>query len=237
MSAAIEAVAERFWRDARAAGVSTALPRDVRAAAGATLSVAFFDAAPLTVGVVRERLARCGRRVETRGDDATCLRGCLYAEQDRAFVFVRADDSEEQRRLTVAHEIAHLLLHHLAPRAGMLAALGPGAAAVLDGRRAATDAERAFAALHGARLGPHVHLFGAARGEDDAEGEADDLAVELLAPTVLLREHAGDADARWAALRFGLPADVVEARLRALRPRRPDAFVAWAGRQLEGAAR
>jgi hypothetical protein len=97
---------------------------------------------------------RGGRGVADRD-----LMGCLYAHGGHGYAFVSAADPPAERRLTAAHEVAHFLLDHLRPRRRVLAALGPAAADVLDGRRRATPAERAAAVLAHVRVGPHLHLL------------------------------------------------------------------------------
>ena len=224
MREAVVAVAGRFWDDAAAAGVAATLPRPVAEAAEATLPLAVVAIPELTPAAAGRWLRRRGLCCDVSDDGRSC-RGLLHAARGRGVLFVRAADPPDEQRLTVAHEVAHFLLHYLAPRRQLLAAFGESAAGVLDGDAAALPRQRVAAALAGLRLGPHVHLLDAA-AEENGEREADDLAVELLAPTAMLRPLVG-CDAAEVARRFGVPVEVAVTRLRRLRPRGRDPFVAW----------
>ena len=237
MPEAVAALAGRFWADAAAAGVAPVFPRPIRAAAEAALPVAIVDLPDLTPASARRWLDRGGASVAATPADADfdgCpCRGLLHTSRGVGTLFVRANDPPEERRLTVAHEVAHYLLHCDAPRRQLLGAFGASAAAVLDGEAAASPAERGAAALAGLRLGPHVHLLA---GADREEGEADELGLELLAPAAVLRPLVGENPAEVAA-RFGLPIHVMRARLRRLRPAEADPFVVHLAARLRGAAR
>ncbi|WP_157182264.1 ImmA/IrrE family metallo-endopeptidase [Methylobacterium sp. WSM2598] len=146
------------------------------------------------------------------------LRGCLVADAGKALILVDADDPEDEQRMTVAHEVAHLLLHYLKPREDAMTAFGSGIVTVLDRTRPPTLGERLSSALRNVPIEPYRHAMDrgtAHRREVDAmEDEADDLAVELLAPWRELQAMRG---VRPGALRerFGLPAPVA-ARLAVL---------------------
>jgi hypothetical protein len=122
------------------------------------------------------------------------LRACLVARRGQGFVFVDGADAEDERRFSLAHELAHYLRDYLYPRQRALNCLGPEAAAVLDGDRPPTAAERVHALMGSVRVGYHVHLMDRdGEGGDrtdaiaDAERCADRLAYELLAPAEHLR--------------------------------------------------
>ena len=232
--AAAVVVAERFWRDAADCGVAAALPRPMEAAAQVALPLSIVYVQNLTAAAVRGWLAarNLGAGEVGNGDATRPLRGCLLAARDTGLIFVRAGDAADERRLTVAHEVAHFLLHYRTPRREVLAALGPAAAAVLDGDRPATLSERTTAALAGVRLGRHVHLLGTGGREDEAEHDADALAVELLAPAAPLRRVAARGEVSPSqvarlAKRHGVPREVMRRRLRDLRPPTPDPLVSW----------
>ena len=113
---------------------------------------------------------------------------CLAARDGAGFILLDAADPPRERVSSLAHELAHFLWHYWRPREWVRKHLGPGAAAVFDGRRKATPAERLRALLSYIPLGPHVHLMerGPRREIVDesvaaAEDEADRLAYELLA--------------------------------------------------------
>lgn len=216
ISSRVEILAARFWADA---GLGSAFPRNIERAAMLTLPICVVKLSTLTVVAVRGWLADRGIIVtipeETRG-----LMGCVVCHRGHVILFVCGADADDEVRITVAHELAHAILHYLLRRQAALTALGPGIASVLDGERAPTSAERTRAALAGMRLGPHTHLL--PRGTehdqarvDQAEAEADDLAIELVAPraavNAMLRAHAMgmSPDERRAALarHFGAPSE------------------------------
>jgi hypothetical protein len=179
----VEVLAARFWTDA---GLGPAFPRNIERAAMLALPVCIVKLSALTVAAVRAWLADRGIAV-TVPDDARELMGCVVCHRGHVILFVCGADPDDEVRITVAHELAHAIVHYLLRRQAALAALGPHIAEVLDGDRAPTRAERTRAALAGMRIGPHAHLLprGAEyddAGVDHAEAEADNLALELVAP-------------------------------------------------------
>jgi hypothetical protein len=159
-------------------------------------------------------------------------------------------DKEDDRRFSLAHEVAHFILDYLQPRERAVHALGPTALDVLDGVRPATLQERVAGVLKGITLEVHVHLLGRSAAGDvdsfgvlDAEDRADRLALELLAPCdVVLRRLSANA-VQWrdpSALDnavtilqgdFGLPRGVAESYARFLvsNRRAPATFREWLG--------
>jgi hypothetical protein len=139
-----------------------------------------------------------------------------------ALILVDADDPEDEQRVTIAHETAHLLLHYLIPRQRAVTAFGPSILAVLDRSRPPTVAEQVSAALRDVPLEPFRHAMdreqpGNHRDVTRIEDEADDLAMELLAPTQLLRSL--DSASPGAIRRhFGLPAPVAARLARLVAP-------------------
>jgi hypothetical protein len=112
----------------------------------------------------------------------------LFTWLGSGYAFVDSEESENEQRFSVAHELAHFLRDYLQPRERVLKHLGPAAAEVLDGRRAPMPSERIDALLSGIRVGYHVHFMD--RDDDgspsnavsEVEADADRLAYELLAP-------------------------------------------------------
>jgi hypothetical protein len=152
------------------------------------------------------------------------LRGCLIADTGVALILVNENDPEDEQRMTVAHEVAHLLLHYLKPREEAVAAFGIGILAVLDRTRSPTHGERLSAILRDVPIEPFRHamerrrpLFAGRVAE--IEGEADDLAVELLAPWRELRSLS-DPSAGSIRDRFGVPAPVAVRLAATLTPTR-----------------
>jgi hypothetical protein len=211
--------ARDFWH--RAGGVPVGFPRDIERAVALALPVAVVKLPRVTVTEVSGWLGARGVSVAVPPNSYE-LAGCVVAHRGRALAFVCGADPEDELRVTVAHEASHVIVHYLDPRAAAVRAIGPGVIDVLDGLREATTAERVTAVIASVRVGPHVHLL--PRGErrriaavSTAEEEADELALELLAPrhavgrmlqTLENNQTMATPEGRRAALaeRFGVPA-------------------------------
>ena len=117
------------------------------------------------------------------------LRGCLVVGRERPHIFLDTGDPEDEQRLTLAHEIAHLWLEVMEPRDRVREYLGERALEVLGGLRDPSAAERLHATLLHVPLRRPFHLlerdaeYGlACEWTRVAEERADRLALELLAP-------------------------------------------------------
>jgi hypothetical protein len=117
------------------------------------------------------------------------LHACVVAWRGRGWVLLDGTDPDDERRFSLAHEAAHFMLDYLGPRQRAAARLGVSALDIMDGLRPPTIDERIDALLAGGPLGVHTHLL--ERRADGgigcdviagAEGRADRLAMELLAP-------------------------------------------------------
>jgi hypothetical protein len=201
-------LAARFWDRA---GVVPPFPRDVRAAITRSGVGTVVTVPGLSVSALAGWLARAGFRVPDLGADRP-LRGGLYAAGGVGLFFVSDDDPPDEKRFTLAHELAHYLRDYLRPRERVAAAVGPAALDVLDGRRSASTPEAIRAAVRGVPVGPFTHLMARTEAGCDpataaAEWEADVLACELLAPAAEVMSHAADRDSLASVLsvRFGLP--------------------------------
>src|SRR5262249_6861344 len=126
----------------------------------------------------------------TRASGFHPLRGALIARAGRGLVFLDGSDSDDERRFSLAHEVAHFLYDYLDPRKRALCALGDPISEVLDGRRVPRPEERLSALLRDVELGIYAHWM--ERSPDGAvttaavlagEDRADRLALELLAPS------------------------------------------------------
>jgi hypothetical protein len=210
-------LAGAFWAEA---GGPAPFPRDLRRPMARALPLTVVAWPGLSVAAVRAWLR--GQGVEIRlGEPDRPVRACLVARADCGFVFLDAADDPAEQRFSLAHELGHYLRDYWWPRRRAERRLGPGALAVVDGRRPPRPEERLHALLRGAALTLAAHLL--ARGPGGAvapevaaaERAADRLACELLAPEAEVESRLGPgATAAGAAalLRaaFGLPAAEAE---------------------------
>jgi hypothetical protein len=162
------------------------------------------------------------------------LRGCLVAYAGIGLLFVDRSDDPEQRRQTLAHEVAHFIVDYLLPRE-QVAQRRPELLDVLDGEREPTDAERFDALLADLPVGFHTHLLERdvhgghlSAATTDIEDRAERLALELLAPLHrVLEELSAAAEHDISQLlreRFGLPAGAATryaGHIELYHPRRP----------------
>lgn len=179
VEAGLARAAETFWAWA---GGARAWPRPIESAVPAALPASVEPLADLTLGAVRRRLRELGLPDPSDGPDRA-LRGCLAAAGGAALLFVDERDPPDERRFTIAHEAAHLLLDYLAPRERAIGRFGAAICAALDGQRPASPTERIDAALARVSLAPRLYLLDRdAPSTTAAESRADRLALELLAP-------------------------------------------------------
>jgi hypothetical protein len=189
----VREAAALFWAEA---GGSEPFPRTLKDSLLGAFDVGIKEIANLSIHKVENRLAHLGTPCPS-GESDRPLRACLAASGTAAWIFLDAGDDPDEKTASLAHEIAHFLRHFLSPRRRAVRALGEGIAAVLDGQRDPTPAERLRAILDGVPLAVHVHYlrreaFGPAGAERVAEDEADWLAWELLAPADEVRKRMGD---------------------------------------------
>jgi len=202
-------LAGRFWATA---GEPPPFPRDLERAITDVVPLSVLARRDLMSSSVAEFVRGLSLPVAAVGPDRP-LRAALYCWKGSGFLFLDAADPPDERRFSLAHELAHFLRDYDTFRRRVAKALGRDGLAVLDGQRRATTDERLHAALRGVTLTPNVHLMsrdplGRPRGdaERDAEDRADRLAFELLAPVELLRtESDGHAVAERLRAEFGLP--------------------------------
>jgi len=217
MTKSHEAIAREFWTGA---GLPDTFPRDIEKAVALTLPFALVKLPSVTVPVIRHWLEARRLRAQIPYDQRD-LMGCLVAYRGLGIAFVCGADSDEEQRLTVAHETSHFLRDYLLPRREIIRALGDDISDVLDGKRAPTLQERANAVLSHVRVGAHVHLL-PRKGEDEdsdpviagAEDRADSLGLELVAPRqrilAVIRatqtaSHSADSLCARLCAYFGLP--------------------------------
>jgi hypothetical protein len=207
-------LASRFWI---AAGRTESFPRKLRGAiAWALPDVTVVSLSDLRVAAVVRWLD--ARKVSCRIDAVDRpLHGMLATVGGCGFIFLDSEDGEDERRFTLAHELAHYLRDEWRHRERVRRHLGESGVAVLEGKRLPTDEERLLGALEGLPLDCRTHLLERlpdGRPTDAAvpiaERDADRLAFELLAPAAHVAQSSIAAlprTERPAALRqrYGLP--------------------------------
>jgi hypothetical protein len=230
-------LSDAFWA---AVGQSEPFPRDLRPSIARALPVAVILLPRLRLGGVRAWLQRNGIRCLCAEDDRS-LRACLVAYAGQGLIFLDGADASDERRFSLAHELAHFLRDYWHPRDLARTRLGPQVSEVLDGLRPPTPEERLSAVLARVPLGFHVHLMQrdaggrfATHAIAVAETDADRLAYELLAPaTCVLAGASTDAEGmnraeltRTLQTVYGLPAIQAHAYAALLRPEsRRDPFL------------
>jgi hypothetical protein len=235
----LEELARNFWVGT---GLHDIFPRDIEQVVALKLPLVLIKLPRLNVPEVGRWLGQ--RNIAARlPADARDLCGCLVAYRGRGIAFVCGADQPNERRLTIAHEVAHFLVDYLLPRQQVIHELGEGTAQVLDGLRPPIPAERAAAILSHVRLGAHVHVLPRPGINEDTdvavahvEDRADRLALELMAPQVCVRDvldglsahQALTPDAARAALatHFGLPAYAFIDTIQRMFHCQPPSFVA-----------
>ena len=205
---AILAMAASFWSSAGGRH-AFGTPVDLERAAIGILPLAVHRVSKLSTATVSEILARFGHTGFEIGTPRN-LRGCLVADLGVGLVLVEANDPIDEQRLTLAHEVAHFLLHYLTPRNRAIAAFGPRIVPMLERTRSPTRAELFSSALRAVPITPFRHAMerNGTRPVGNVaamETEADELALELLAPHDVVHLSAVNANA--IALRFGIPLD------------------------------
>jgi hypothetical protein len=213
MRAEVLFLAEQFWGRVHEA---FPFPRDIERATMLALPVFVVKLPRLTVERIASWLHARGAAIAVplcEGDMA----GCVVAHRGRAVIFVAGSDPADEQRATVAHELAHFIRHYLVPRERAVRTLGVAIVGVLDGDREPTYAERARGVLRDVPVGVHVHIL--PRGDRQGviaqvEREADELALELLAPREAAAEYLRSIGApdlsprqrrRLLGKHFGLP--------------------------------
>jgi hypothetical protein len=213
MRAEVLLLAEQFWHRL---GGPYPIPRDIERAAMLAYPVAVVKLPRLTVEVITSWLRARGAPVTVPLCDGE-MSGCVVAHRGCAVIFVAGTDPTDEQRATIAHELAHFIRHYLGLRERAVRALGHRILEVLDGDRLPTFAERARSVLRDVPVGVHVHML----ARDDRRGviarverEADELALELVAPHDVAADYLGGANASGGSARerrralaryFGLP--------------------------------
>jgi hypothetical protein len=205
----IEQAAADFWVQAGGRR-EYGRPVDLERAIAYSLPLAVCRMPALSVVKIGEVLKRIGTVPWTHTADRP-LRACLIADLGVGLVFLDGADPPDEQRYSLAHEVAHFLLHYLKPRLAAVETLGGRIVEILDRRRPPTTAERLSSALAAVPLEPFRHAMGRSPDGQPShhrtygmEAEADDLALELLVPLVELRSLRDTTAADFAA-NYGIP--------------------------------
>lgn len=192
--------AANFWRRA---GGPEPFPRSLECAVAWALPLAVVRLPRLGLRELREWLAERGISFRLNATDRR-LRACVLARAGRGVVFVDGTDSEDELRLSLAHEVSHFVCDYLEPRMRAIAVLGAAAREILDGVRAPTPAERITGLFGGIALGGYTRLMERSSDGDitrldilESEDRADRLALELLAPRTTVLARLETRGVRW----------------------------------------
>lgn len=239
----IEELAIAYWADVP---TPSNYPRNLEHSVCWGHAVTVLTLADLKLSAVHSWLADRGiLRDSVRRDRP--LRACLAAINGQGFIFLNGTDPEDQRRFSLAHEIAHFILEYEMPRKRAIAFFGDSIIEVLDGERKPTVEERLAGSLRSVTLGNFDHLMdrdadGVARSIRviEAEDNADRLALELLAPRkevmLKLRRHRKNSTLQEIAdvliKSYGLPIDIAlqYARVLSAKQVRQRSFRDWIGK-------
>jgi len=218
----IESLANDYWVKVPA---KSAFPRNLEHSVCWGYPVVILTLPDLTLAAVHSWLSERGILRDSIRRDRP-LHACLAAIRGQGFIFLNGTDSEEQRRFSLAHEIAHFILDYNRPRKQAIEFFGQSIIDVLDGERPPSVEERLAGTLRSLNLGNFDHLID--RDEKgsvssmrvlDAEDNADRLALELLAPrrdvVKLMKEYKQKSQTvclhttqTLLTERYGLPATV-----------------------------
>lgn len=215
-----ERIAELFWR---LCGEEELFPRSLERHIALAVPLTIVKLPKLRIAGVESWLVRRGVPVCFGCEDRS-LRGCLVANRGQGVVFVDGADPEDERRLTLAHELAHFLADYWLPRLIAVKSLGAGITNVLDGLRPATVLERVQSTFVSASLHVNLNFMERRDGVGDVrlwntESRADRVALALLAPANAVlsrvpnkRRHSDIMPEVAVLLRneFGLPGWLVE---------------------------
>jgi Zn-dependent peptidase ImmA (M78 family) len=185
ISPIIVQVAKDFWKKA---GGSNLFPCDITGAVNLALPIDIVSLSELSLNKIQDWLTQ--RKVSLDlGIDDRLLHGFILISKGTGFIFVNGTDSEEERRYTIAHEASHFLLDYKLPRESAVKKMGDEILEVMDGYREPTVEERINGTLTYVSIKPYTHLLEkVGDGTFDntevlnSENDADELALELLAP-------------------------------------------------------
>lgn len=180
-----EQLANTFWKSA---GEYRNFPRNIEQAILWVFPLAIIKLPRLGLASIRRWLEARDLGMPYSGTERR-IRACLLARCGNGIIFIDGADPEDERRFSLAHEIAHYLLDYHIKRQEIIKVLGCQIVEVLDGKREATIEERLTGILSGMTVGPFMHLMDRDKRGNidgrfilDVEDAVERFALELTAP-------------------------------------------------------
>jgi hypothetical protein len=173
-----------FWERC---GEIEPFPRSLERSIALALPVTLVKLPKLKLHKVEGWLQRRGAPFQFKCHNRV-VRGCLVAFGGKGLIFVDGSDPDDERRFTLAHEIAHFLVDYWQRRDRAVTTFGYTILEVLDGLRPPTVSERVNALLVKTPIGIHTNLMERDTDNDfsanlwQIEDRADKVALALLAP-------------------------------------------------------
>jgi hypothetical protein len=182
----VKQVAEDFWKPIPS---YRTFPVDIERAIAFSNLPLHIDLIPiLDIDHVNQWIQSNG--FPARIDKENCaLHGFLLAREGHGIIFVNGTDKQEERRFTIAHELAHFLFDYHLPRINYLRLYGDSILEILDGKRLPTIEERLtfiVSELPSPFFTHALDITGITAYERSQicsiEWQTDTLAFEILAP-------------------------------------------------------
>jgi hypothetical protein len=174
-------VVNLFWQ---CCGEVEPFPRNLERSIALAFPVAIVKLPRLRLRDVESWLQRRGTAFQFNCRSRS-VRGCLIGFGGMGFIFVDGADPDDERRFTLAHEIAHFIIDYWQPREKVIQKLGGRVIEVLNGLRPPNVNERVYALLASTSIGVHTNLMERDGGNSELwaiESRADKIALALLAP-------------------------------------------------------
>lgn len=204
----LEEIASKFWEPFLAHKL---YPIDIdRIVAFSDLPIIIVQLPDLTIKAVQQWTVQHNFPVSFSAEDRL-LHGFLLAHEGHGVIFVNGTDPPEERRYTVAHEIAHFLLDYHLQRQRLVRIFGETIIELLDGKRLPSLSER-LQILTTDLPSPFLshHLDSNTITAYDrclvwkAEQRVDALATEILAPYKEVVQEIGSNNNAQAGYQFEL---------------------------------
>jgi len=181
----IEKIATDFWQLSR---LSLEFPLDIERAISRTQPLFIISLPQLSISKIECFLKEKNIPYLLNSENKS-LHGFILIQKNCGYIFINGTDSPQERRFTLAHELAHYLIDYAIPRQKVIDLYGNEITEVLDGNREPTIEENIQGIISNISLKPFFHLLDESElsGFDriavwQAEEQADHLALELMAP-------------------------------------------------------